>query len=85
MDYPPCVEEAHLIRRDTQMVDNIIKMRQSRDKVCFISNKKIKIYNVKPIFIIIKENLPEMLLERLHLVSADMERVNVIAINIHRQ
>lgn len=27
----------------------------------------------------------EMLLERLHLLSADMERVNVIGINIHRQ
>lgn len=58
-------------------------MRQSRDKVCFISNKKIKIYD-KPIFIIIKENLPEMLLARLHLLS-NMERVNVIGINIHRQ
>lgn len=26
-----------------------------------------------------------MLLERLHLLSADMERVNVIGISIHRQ
>lgn len=46
MDYPPCVEGDNLIIQDTQMVDNIIKMRQSRDKVCFISDKKIKIYGV---------------------------------------
>lgn len=42
---PPCVERAIWIRLDMQMVDNIMKMRQSTDKVCFISTEKSRMYD----------------------------------------